>query len=999
MTNINPNSAFSLFGQGSLYQSLDQTDDATSASSNQRSALRVNETSAIVASSSRHTYQSPSLSNRLEVNDNSHRMASPTNHLPHQTVGSDDEDGDLDHSAEYNSPNSSSIPLLNQPTDTFLASRPTDLFIPEEEEDVPSSLLFENHQPSNSPQKKPILRPNAQSILNQPSTRGNAKSQHSVLFTNPPKPKRKQPFTGTNRSLPLPVTAQSNPPGKVRSAVQTVFRHNAVDPEGRHGVRSNLGLIDPKERALWKWANVENLDNFLQEVYNYYLGNGFYCILLSRLLNMATVMFVVGFSTYLSSCIDYSRVRTSSKLSEVQYPQCISRLGVFPSFLLWLFTLFWFMKLIQYVYDIQRLLDLKNFYFYLLDISEAEMQTISWQQVVKRLMNLRDQNPTTSTTARHNDRLLGTQSKQRMDPHDIANRIMRKENYLIAMINKNVLDLTLPIPFYKEPFLTRTVEWNLSLCIMDFVFNENGQVRPIFLKENQRKVLIDGLRRRFMFAGFTNILCAPFTVVYLALLYFFRYFNEYHKDPGSIGTRQYTPLAEWKMRELNELYHLFQRRLNMSYEPASFYVNQFPKEKTVLFSRFVVFVTGSFAAVLGIISLVDPELFLGFEITEDKTVLFYIGLFASILAFSRSMIPSESFVFDPETSLKRVAEFTHYLPEEWDGRLHTDEVKTEFAKLYDLKIMVIIRELASVIIIPFLLWFSLTKSSERIVDFFREFTIHVDGLGYVCTFATFDFNAGKKKSGYKPKRMHGGDAYGSNREDDENDFDLRQNYYATTDGKMLKSYLNFLEHYGGANDGPTSSGSVYGRPAVLRVFSGNNGGGMANSRLTVAGPSDSIHSGDMENSVMGRFNRIHHQIQSGTTTPLARSGVLDASVMSLGGGISGAISTAFNRKSRRPLASSKRKSPFVAETINSDDETDDEAIAKAGHDDGEDGAPYNLGDSFVTSIYPSRRKSVTKGAMDDEESDEESDGSEKEGAGGVLGLLNQFYQQTDVTKF
>jgi len=27
-----------------------------------------------------------------------------------------------------------------------------------------------------------------------------------------------------------------------------------------------LGLADPKERALWKWANVENLDIFLQQV-------------------------------------------------------------------------------------------------------------------------------------------------------------------------------------------------------------------------------------------------------------------------------------------------------------------------------------------------------------------------------------------------------------------------------------------------------------------------------------------------------------------------------------------------------------------------------------------------------------------------------------------------------------------------------------------------------------------------------------------------------------
>jgi autophagy-related protein 9 len=43
-----------------------------------------------------------------------------------------------------------------------------------------------------------------------------------------------------------------------------------------------LGVIDPRERAMWRWANVENLDNFLKDVYDYFIGNGVWCILLSR---------------------------------------------------------------------------------------------------------------------------------------------------------------------------------------------------------------------------------------------------------------------------------------------------------------------------------------------------------------------------------------------------------------------------------------------------------------------------------------------------------------------------------------------------------------------------------------------------------------------------------------------------------------------------------------------------------------------------------------------
>lgn len=779
----------------------------------------------------------------------------------------------------------------------------------------------------------------------------------------------------TSKFLPLPITTPQKPQhshgksarrnsatatavaaaGMVSKAMNSVFRHDnnnksnndknglSTSPSSEStqyipvGPKINLSLIDPKERALWKWSNVEHLDNFLREIYDYYLGNGFYCILLSRCLNMLTVIFVVGFSTYLTRCIDYSKLRTSSKLEQVQYPNCAStRLGPGTTVLLWVFFMFWIVKVIQYIHDIKRLVDLKNFYFYLLNISEAEMQTISWQLVVKRLMLLRDKNPQLMTSGKHKQskdvyKFLGSQSKQKMGPHDVANRIMRKENYMIAMINKNILNLNLPVPnipvinkfvkrlsFMERPFLTRTIEWNLSLCIMDFVF-ENGELRPSFLKEFNRAKLAGQLRRRFILAGFTNILCAPITVLYMTLLYFFRYFNEYHRDPSSIGSRQYTPLAEWKMREFNELHHLFLKRLHQSYEPANRYVNQFPKEKTVLLSRFVVFVTGSFAAVLGIISLVDPELFLGFEITKDKTVLFYIGLFGSVLAIARSLIPEREFLFDPETNLREVAEYTHYLPDEWEGRYHTDEVKDEFATMYDLKILIILRELLSVVITPFLLWFSLPRSSEKIVDFFREFSIHVDGIGYVCSFATFDFslNNGRKNAAKfrkAPPTINRRDADEETYED-EDDEELCNEYFSAADGKMLKSYLNFLENYGdGSNNGNATqpSNSIYLQPGGQSFMNGSNmHGGFGGRSVSNPGGSsfywgpsaggarahntfDSIHGSDMEHSVMGMFNRIQQQQKSGANSPvLSRSGIT-SSIMS-----GQTLSTAFEKNQRR----------------------------------------------------------------------------------------------------
>ena len=63
----------------------------------------------------------------------------------------------------------------------------------------------------------------------------------------------------------------------------------------------------------------------------------------------------------------------------------------------------------------------------------------------------------------------------------------------------------------------------------------------------------------------------------------------------------------------------------------------------------------------------------------------------------------------------------------------------EFGQLFAMKIMIYAQELLSVVLTPFVLWLSLPDCAPAIVDFFREFTIHVDSLGYVCSFAVFDF--------------------------------------------------------------------------------------------------------------------------------------------------------------------------------------------------------------------------------------------------------------------
>lgn len=100
-------------------------------------------------------------------------------------------------------------------------------------------------------------------------------------------------------------------------------------------------------------------------------------------------------------------------------------------------------------------------------------------------------------------------------------------------------------------------------------------------------------------------------------------------------------------------------------------------------------------------------------------------------------------------------------------------MRAEFCLLFNYKVGIFIQELASVLFAPLVLCLSLPTSAEQIVDFFREFTVHVDGLGYVCSFAQFDFE------------RHGNVNYGVQGAAAEDE------YYVSKQGKMEKSFISF----------------------------------------------------------------------------------------------------------------------------------------------------------------------------------------------------------------
>lgn len=237
--------------------------------------------------------------------------------------------------------------------------------------------------------------------------------------------------------------------------------------------------------------------------------------------------FVAVFLTFLTQCINYSKIRGSKTMPEILVPQCTKKMSGLWNLGLWLFVFYFIFKVITYTVDLRRLYNTREFYTYMLNIPEDDMQTVTWQDVVARIMVLRDQNPKTAAAlTQANRKWIGSQSKERLDASDIANRLMRKENYLIALFNKEILDLKLSIPFLEtRELLSQTLEWTLMFSVLDFVFDQNGQVNQEFLRADRRGEMSSKLRTRFLFAGVMNLVLAPFLVAYLIIVYFLTYYQ------------------------------------------------------------------------------------------------------------------------------------------------------------------------------------------------------------------------------------------------------------------------------------------------------------------------------------------------------------------------------------------------------------------------------------------------------------------------------------------
>ena len=142
---------------------------------------------------------------------------------------------------------------------------------------------------------------------------------------------------------------------------------------------------------------------------------------------------------------------------------------------------------------------------------------MEWHQVIQKILELQ----------RSGEYRVAIHGQDIKDELVITQRIMRKENFMIAFFNQNLLDLTIPLPWRsgvngrsKTKFYSRSLEWSIYFCVLSYMFSHRYQVLNTFCMDPL------ALQRRFIVCGIAHIIFMPFLLFFMtvsqsSILWFF----------------------------------------------------------------------------------------------------------------------------------------------------------------------------------------------------------------------------------------------------------------------------------------------------------------------------------------------------------------------------------------------------------------------------------------------------------------------------------------------
>jgi autophagy-related protein 9 len=460
---------------------------------------------------------------------------------------------------------------------------------------------------------------------------------------------------------------------------------------------------------------------FLKKMYHYYVNNGYYNIISKQIVFILNNTFILLYSLFLFRCINWHKLLTMTEktlLNEIVDMSQLFRLSLYNWSLVLSFIFFIVCKLIELCVDVVKYKYVKYFYNTVLNITDQELVTLKWEHVIDKFKLL-----------------YGTDD---INIFYINNKITIKDNYFITLFDKNIL---------KIEHLTPLMEWNIFYCFIGPIFDSECRYKNDFLFINDKFIKI--VKNKIRTVAIANFIFMPLLLPFLILRNLFNYGEKFYNKPELLSSRHWTHNAKWKFRNYNELYHEFHDKLINSMKVANEYSNQFPIRIIGTFAELIVFILSSFFIMLVFATIINDGVLLHLYITSNKNVIWFMGIFATLIAIMRTII-KDRIIYYPDVKLKELKIILNTIDETHiKNKRHNDY----FFNMYQYHIVSLAKDILHTVMVPFHLY-ELSFDTDKTMTYLSGITINSGRIGHTNKFAIFSRQETDRRSCLSKETFH-----------------------------------------------------------------------------------------------------------------------------------------------------------------------------------------------------------------------------------------------------
>jgi len=418
--------------------------------------------------------------------------------------------------------------------------------------------------------------------------------------------------------------------------------------------------------------------SFIKQIYFYYKNKGIKNIILTHAVNIFISVFLFLFIVFLFNCINYKElfsVNDYSKLSDFIDWTHFFKFNIFFTCLFISFSLFILTKIVNIIELSHTYSNIKKYYNNNLGIQDEELEYIKWENIITKIETYND---------------------EKINIYKINSIILFYDNYLNALFDKQIINIS---------HLTNLMEWNIQYCILFKIFGENDTIN------NKKK----DIYYRIRVVSIINFIFMPFILVFILFYNIFNYGEEFYNKPTLLSTRVFTKKALWKFKYYNELPHDYESRIEKIIDPSNNYIKQFKRNYFNSISRLIIFVCSSFFIILLSLSLINDKILLYITIINNKSVIWFISILASIITIFKI---NNTILVQPKDYMEEISIYL-YLNDEFVKNANTIETKNKFLSYYQYKIINIAKDIIYTILTPFKLWM-IGNDIDKIIDFISK---------------------------------------------------------------------------------------------------------------------------------------------------------------------------------------------------------------------------------------------------------------------------------------